>query len=109
MNKDIHKNITTCALCKREKARTQLYPLQMRDIPHRLFDKIAIDLLSDVNISTSGNQHILTIIDHLTGWPEAFPNPNKMADTIVYVLINNYLPIYMCPHFILSDMDNVLK
>ena len=67
MNKDICKYITDCALCKREKTRTQLYPLQMTDIPDRPFDKIAIDLVSDLNVSTSGNHHILTIIDHLTG------------------------------------------
>ena len=30
--------------------------------------KIAIDLITDLNVSTSGNQHILTIINHLTGW-----------------------------------------
>ena len=109
--------IHNCALCKREKARTQVNPLQMTDIPNRHFDKIAIDLVSDLNISTSGNQHILIIIDHLMGWPEAFPIPNKKAETIVHIFINNYMPIYMCPHFILSDngtefknqlMDNVL-
>ena len=94
MNKDICKYITNCALCKREKARTQLYPLQMTNIPDIPFDKIAIDLVSDPSISTSGNQHILTIIDHLTGWPEAFPIPNKKADTIVCVFINNDLPIH---------------
>ena len=79
MNKDIYKYITNCALCKREKARTLLYPLQMTDIPERPFDKIAIDLVSDLNISTSENQHTLTVIDHLTEWPEAFPIPDKKA------------------------------
>ena len=75
----------------------------MAAIPDRSSDKIAIDMVSDLNISTSGNQHILTIIDHLTGWPEVFPIPNKKADSIVCVVINNYLPINMCPCFILSD------
>ena len=103
MKKDINKCITNCALCKREKARTQLYPLQMTDIPDRPFDKIAIDMVSDINVSTSVNPHILTVSDHLTGWPEAFPVPNKKADTIVCVFINNYLLIHMCPHFIPSD------
>ena len=118
MNKDICKYIISCALCKREEVRTQIYPLQMTDIPDRPFDKIAIDLVSALNVSTSGNQHILIIIDHLTGWPQAFLIPNKKADTIVHVLINNYLSSHMCLHFILSDngtgfknqlMDNVIQ
>ena len=33
-----------------EMARTQVYPLQVADIPDRPFDKIAIDLVSDINI-----------------------------------------------------------
>ena len=109
MSKDIHKYINNCALCKREKAKTQVYLIQMTDIPHRPFDKIAIDLVSDLNISASGYQHILTITDHLTGWPEAFPIPDKKADTIVCIFINNYLPIHMCPHFILSDNGTEVK
>ena len=75
MNKDTHKYINNCELCKREMART----LQMTDIPNSLFDKVAIDLVSDLNISASGNQHILTITDHLMGWPEAFLIPDKKA------------------------------
>ena len=68
--------------------------------------------------STSGNKHILTLTDHLTGWPEAFPIPGKSADTIVSTFINHYLPVHMCPRCILSDngtgfknnlMDQVLK
>ena len=90
----------------------------MTEIPDRPFDKIAIDLVTDCETSTSGNKHILTIIDHLTGWPEAFPIPDKSADTIVATLINHYLPVHMCPRYILSDdgtdfknnlMDHVLQ
>ena len=51
------------------------------------------------------------------GWPEAFPIPDQKAITIVHVFISNYLPIHMCPHFIMSGngtefknqiMDNIL-
>ena len=49
----------------------------MTEIPDRPFDKIAIDLLTYCKTSTSGNKHILTIRDHLTGWPEEFPTPDK--------------------------------
>ena len=62
--------------------------------------------------------HILTIIDHLTGWSEAFHIPDKSADTRVSRFINYYLPVHMCPRNILSNngaefknqlMDQVLN
>ena len=118
MNKDIQKYIAYCALWCWEKAKIQNYPLQMTEIPNRPFDKIAIDLVIECETSTSGNIHILTTIDHLTGWPKAFPIPDKSADTIVSTFINKYLPVHMCPWYILSDngtefqnnlMDQVLK
>ena len=118
MNKDIHKYIANCALCCREKAKIQNYPLQMMEIPDRPFNKIAIDLVTECETSTSGNKHILTIIDLLTGWPEALPILGKFADTIVSTFINSYLPVHMCLRYILSNsgtefknnlMDQVLK
>ena len=118
MNKDIRKYIANCTLYHREKAKVQAYPLQMTVIPDRPFNKIAMDLVKECKTSNSGNKHILTIIDHLTGWPQAFPIPDKSADTIVSTFINQYLPVHMCPMYILSDngmefknnlMDQVLK
>ena len=102
MNKDIRKYITNCTLCCREKAKVQVYPLQMTEISDRPF-KIAIDLVRECETSNLGNKHILTIIDHLMGWPEAFPIFDKSADTIVSTVINQYLPVHMCPRYILSD------
>ena len=81
----------------------------MMEIPDKPFDKIAIDLVTDCKTSTSGNKHILTIIDHLTGWPEAFPIPNKSVDTIVATHINEYLPVHMWPWYILSDNSTEFK
>ena len=83
MNKDIRKYITNCTPCHREKAKVQAYPLQMTEIPDRPFDKITMDLVTVCETFTSGNKHILTIIDHLTGWLEALPILVKSADTIV--------------------------
>ena len=85
-------------------AKVQAYHLQMTDILDRPFDKIAIDLVTECETSSSRNKHIHTIIDHLTGWPEAFPRPDKSADIIVSTFINQYLPTHMCPRYILSEM-----
>ena len=109
MNKDIRKYIANCVLYRQDKAKAQQYPLQMTEIPDWPFYKIAIDLVTDYETSTSGNKHILTIIDHLTGWPEAFPLPDKSTDTTVTTLINQYLPVHMCPRYILSDNSTEFK
>ena len=103
MNKDIRKYIGHCIICCREKAKVQAYPLQMTEILDRPFDKIAIDLVTECKTSNSGNKHILTIIDHLMCWPEAFPIPDTSADTIVSTFINQYLPVHMCPRYIQCD------
>ena len=88
------------------------------EIPDRPFNKITIDCITECDMSISGNKHILTIIDHLTGWPEAFPIPDKTTDTIVSTFVNEYLPVHMFPWYILSDngmefknslMDQVLQ
>ena len=93
----------------RESYKVQQYPLQMTEIQDRPCDKIAIDLVTDCKTSASGNKHILTIIDHLTGWPEAFPIPYRSVDTVVTTLINEYLPVHMCPRYILSDNGTEFK
>ena len=66
-------------------------------------------MVSDLNVSTSGYHHILTIIDQLKGWTGAFPISDKKADTIFHVFMNNCLPTHMYPHFILADNSTELK
>ena len=73
------------------------------EIPNRPLDKIAIDLVTECETSNSGSKHILTIIDHLAGWPEACLIPDKSAHTIVSTIINQYLPVHMCHRYNLSD------
>ena len=68
-----------------------------------------MDLVTDFTESSKGNKHILTIIDLLTGWPEAIPILNKSANTITKAFIRHYLPRHMCPRFILSDNGTEFK
>ena len=81
----------------------------MTEILEQPFDKIAIDLVTECETSSSGNKHTVTIINHLTGWLEAFPIPDKSADTIVSTFINHYLPVHMYPRYILLDNGTEFK
>ena len=109
INKNVRKYIANCTPCHREKAKVPAYPLQMTEILDRPFNKITIDPVTECKTSSSGFKHILTIIDHLTGWQKAFPIPENSADTIVFTFINQYLPVHLCPRYILSDNGTEFK
>ena len=81
----------------------------MTKIPDRPFNKITIDLVTEGKTSTLCNKHILTIIDHLAGWPEAFPIPDKSTDTIVLTFVNHHLPVHMCLRYVLSHNGTKCK
>ena len=103
---EIHSSMYTLP---QRKAKVQAYPLQMTEIPEWPFDKIAIDLVTECETFSSGNKFILTIVDHLTWRPEAFPIPDKSADTIVSMFINHYIPVHMCLRYKLSDNGTEFK
>ena len=96
-------------LLQRKSKSSSLSSTDDRNIPECPFDKISIDLVTECETSSSGNKHILTMIDHLTGWLEVFPIPDKSADTIMSTFINQYLPVPMCPRCILSDNGTEFK
>ena len=104
--KEIHCPV--CPLSQRKSKSSGLPTPDDRDSSNP-FNKITIDLVTECETSSSGNKHILTIIDHPTGWQEAFPIPDKSADTIVSTFINQYLPVHICPRYILSHNGTEFK
>ena len=83
--------------------------MQKTEIPDRPFNKIATHLVTECKTSSSSSKHSLTIIDHLTGWQEAFPIPDNPTDTIVSAFINHNLPVHMCPRYISLDNGTEFK
>ena len=51
----------------------------------------------------NGNKYVCTIVDHLSGWPEAWPIPDKSAETIARLLLEDFIPRHGCPRLVISD------
>ena len=94
-----------------KKAKPNETPVQEMDVPSFPFAKVSIDLSGPYPKSLSGNKYIVAFVDHYSGWPEAFAVPDKSADTIVQLLIEEVIPRHSCPLQIVSDngTENVNK
>ena len=51
----------------------------------------------------SGNRYIVFFIDIYSGWPEAFNVPDKAADRIVHLILEEIFQRFGCPLEIVSD------
>ena len=67
------------------------------------FERLGIDLTGPFLQSPKGNQYLLAVLDHLTGWAEAFPIPNKRSQTVWDTLYTQYFPCYGFPAVIITD------
>ena len=109
MGKDIGRYVEDCWSCSLNRVRHDMYPPVTTEVPRRPFEEVAMDLVVDIGMTERGNQHMLTMIDLLTGWPFAFPIPDKTADTVVNTLLERYIPEKWCPRSLLSDNGTEFK
>ena len=65
--------------------------------------KISLDLSGPYPTTLSGNKYIIAFVDWDSGWPEAFPVPDKTADTVADLIIEQLFPRFGCPLQIVSD------
>ena len=69
------------------------YPMQI----------IGMDLIGPFVTSPGGNKYVLTIIDHCTGWAEAYPIPDKTNRSVWTAFANQFLPRFGTPEILVSD------
>ena len=71
-------------------------------VGHR-WERVAMDLL-DMSVTTSrGNRYILVIVDCFTRWTEAFPLPDKTAQSVADAFFNQVVCRFVMPAVIHSD------
>ena len=64
---------------------------------------IAADLVGPLVKTPHNNQYILTVMDHCSGWAEAFPIPNKTSYCVWRQLALAYFSRHGYPDVLLTD------
>ena len=101
--KEVVEHVNGCIPCQTRNLRTLRPRMQESDVPPFPFAKIAVDICGPYPQTTSGNQYIVTFIDIYSGWPECFPVPNKKAETVSHLLMEEVFPRFGAPLQIVSD------
>ena len=78
-------------------------PVQLTDIQPYAFAKIGLDLSGPYPTSLSGNKYTVGFIDWYSGWAEAFAVPDKSANTIAHLIMEEIYPRFGSPLEIVSD------
>ena len=100
---DVQTYIKSCTVCiARKSPCPRKVPMGNVAVGHR-WERVAMDLL-DMSITTSrGNRYVLVIVDCFTRWTEAFPLPDKTAQSVADAFFNQVVCRFGMPAVIHSD------
>ena len=85
---DVVDYVKKCVMCQVQSRGSKAALVLKTDIPHYPFQKISLDISSRYGPKDRGNCYLLSFVDWLTGWPEAFVIPDKRAQTVSDVIIS---------------------
>ena len=95
--------VNACVNCQTRALKKQRPPLQEMEQPPYPFAKLSMDISGPYPTSLSGNRYILSVVDHYTGWPEAFAIPDTSAQSVAHILVDEVFPRFGCPCEVITD------
>ena len=104
MKESVYIYIKTCLTCQKKKSPPKSFcaPLQkyVVGVP---FDRVASDVMGPLVETQHHNRYILVVTDYFTRWVEAYPIPDKTAETITKVLVSEWVTRFGC----MSELHSV--
>ena len=75
---------------------------------------MGLDVSGPYPATLSGNKCIISFVDRFSGWPEVFAGPDKSAETVVHLVLDEIIPRHSTPLQIVTDngtenMNKVMK
>lgn len=83
-------------------------PMKIYTVGYPL-ERIALDIMSGLPRSTSGNKHILVIGDYFTKWADAYPIKDMEAKTVAKVLVERFICPLGVPNEIHTDQGTMFE
>ena len=104
MRETIVQYIRRCDLCQRRKEnREMIAPLGDVEEPKIPFEVTSMDITGPYPKTPRGNKYLLTFIDHLTKYVEAFPIHDHTAETCVMVYTNQIVTHHGSSSTLITD------
>ena len=108
MKSDVQRIVKNCKNCQRNKLVRQgtRQPMFITDTPKQPFEKVQIDMVGPLPVTSKGNSHILTIQCVFSKYSDAYPLQNTDSVTIARVLAEQFIARYGCPQVIHTDQGS---
>ena len=86
--KELYQYINSCVTCQQRNLKKVRPPQQETDAPPFPFAKLGLAISGPYPTTLSGNKYTISFVDWHNGWPEVFPVPDKSAETVVHLIID---------------------
>ena len=103
MKADIKGYVTNCPTCIVHRHKRRHEPMGKIPLATAPAQIIGVDLIGPFVKSPQGNAYVLTIIDHCTGWAEAYPIPRKTNEEVWKKFRLEYFPRHGYVDILVSD------
>ena len=105
MKEDIQYRIKKCETCQRNKLKRvkTRQSVQITDTPQRTRQKISMDLVGSLPMTSNSNRYILSIQDHLSRFVIVAPLKDQAAESVADALINKFVTLFGSPKTIVTD------
>ena len=103
MKAEIAKRVAVCPLCTVHIRKRQHVPMGEMPIAAYPGQLVSADLIGPLAETPKKSKYILTILDHYTGWAEAYCLPDKRSDTVTEKIRDEYFAKAGEPEVLLTD------
>jgi len=104
MTRDVRLRVWKCEVCQASKhGRSTETAGRHRHHAGRPWQVVAVDLVSPIPTTVSGNNWVLVLTDHFTRWADALAIPDASAPTVARALDQQVFCYFGLPEHIHSD------